>query len=342
MRKGKKAKDAGLRERGQSPSAARSVPARPPGRGKSLKRDVGLLALGLALAAAAGWALKAMEHRVLDDPAVAEPGTVRVELAGRPNWMPAALAARIADSLTPDRSALCREPLTAAVYRLGEANPWVRRMIRVQRRHTAEPSIVAVVVEADFRRPFAAVLCGARYCYVDREAVRLPDEQAPRWVVTVPASAGSPDRQVCYVDDYDLPPGVAAGEIHYVVIDGVLAPPPPVGARWEGEDLADALRLVQLVRMRPYVNQITVVDVRNHGGRISRSEPQLRMYAQLGRGRRTDIRFGRFPIDSGDFVVSSERKMSYLDVYVDEHGGRLAGMSDYIDLRYDQLHVSIN
>ena len=44
----------------------------------------------------------------------------------------------------------------------------------------------------------------------------------------------------------------------------------------------------------------------------------------------------------GDYVVSPERKLSYIDQYVARNGGRLAGINTYLDLRYDQLHVSIN
>ncbi len=100
--------------------------------------------------------------------------------------------------------------------------------------------------------------------------------------------------------------------------------------------------MLRLVHNKPYANQITAIDVRNFAGRISRAEPHLRMYAQVGQGGSTDIRFGRFPLPGGDYVISPERKLSYLDEYAEDHGGQLAGLNRYIDLRYDELHVSIN
>jgi hypothetical protein len=34
--------------------------------------------------------------------------------------------------------------------------------------------------------------------------------------------------------------------------------------------------------------------------------------------------------------------MRYLDEYVEAHDGRLAGINDWLDLRYDELHISPN
>ena len=60
----------------------------------------------------------------------------------------------------------------------------------------------------------------------------------------------------------------------------------------------------------------------------------------MGTGKTTDIRFGRLPHAEGDFVVSPARKVSYVDQYVARNGGRLAGLNAYLDLQYDELHVS--
>jgi hypothetical protein len=133
----------------------------------------------------------------------------------------------------------------------------------------------------------------------------------------------------------------AARAIHYVLIEGVQSPAPPVGQKWPGADLAAGLKLAVLVAGRPWANQVSAIDVRNHANRISREEPQLRLFAQVHKGKTTDIRFGRFPHPGADFVVSPARKLSYLDEYVARHGGRLAGLHEYLDLRYDDLHVSL-
>ena len=49
------------------------------------------------------------------------------------------------------------------------------------------------------------------------------------------------------------------------------------------------------------------------------------------------IRFGRFCDPRGDWEIPPERKMYYLDRFVADHGGRLAGAAIYVELREDQL-----
>jgi hypothetical protein len=234
--------------------------------------------------------------------------------------------------------------LAPEVYRRAEANAWVRRVNRVSKHRYGNAPGGYVEVSADLRRPLARVLrSDGFHVYVDAERFVLPDVQVPRWVATVAPEGGKPARQVCYLSNAEIPHDQGLAEIHYITVRGVEGDPPAPGQCWQGDDLTEGLKLVQLICTRDYANQITVVDVRNYGGRISRNEPHLRMYAQVGRGRRTDIRFDRFPIGGGaDYVVSPERKLQYLDNYVAANGGRLAGVHEYLDLRYDHLHVSIH
>jgi len=298
--------------------------------------------VAVLLAAATVLGLKALEYRVLEGHNSTGSSDFRIRLVDRPSWMPATLSEHIAEGLAACGGAFYDERLVESVHALGQADPWIRRVVQVRKKRAEGPMLGAVEVRAEYRQPIARVLYNGQSYYVDAEGVRLPTAQIPQWVVALGETPDSPPRQVCYLDNGEVPPGVPASPIHYIVIDGVAEPPCGAGQRWPGDDLVEGLRLVQLIRRRPYANQITVVDVRNHGSRISRSEPQLRMFAQVGHSRRTDIRFGRFPVDAGDYIVSPERKMSYLDIYADENNGLLAGRNDYIDLRYDELHVSIN
>lgn len=307
-----------------------------------IKRNLGWGVAVMLFAVAGVFGLKALERRVLNGRTVPAPGEVRVALTARPDWMPARVADSVREWLTPGDARYYDEKLTARVYALGEVNPWIRRMVRVRKRRGDDPRVGVVDVTAEFRRPVARVLYDGQAYFVDAEGVRVPSTQTPRWAVMARRRSGAPPEQVCFVDVDDVPYALDPHPIHYVTIDGVAESPPPVGHAWSGGDVRAGLQLVKMVVERPYANQITVVDVRNHDGRISTTEPHLRMYAQVGRGPRTDIRFGRFPADSGDYVVSPQRKMSYLDVYAAEHDGRLAGLNDYIDLRYDELHVSVN
>ena len=202
-------------------------------------------------------------------------------------------------------------------------------------------------VQAEFRQPIASVSSSGqvRREYVDAEGVRLPASGVPMWAAVIPPTDDSElARQVYFVDREDIPPGLQARPIHYIRIDGVRElPPRQVGQCWKGDDLAAGLKLVKLIRTRPYANQITTVDVGNHARRALPSEPELRMYAQVGKGRPTDIRFGRFSVPGvRDFNIAAERKMSYLDQYVQENNGHLAGINSFIDLRYDDLTYSLN
>ncbi len=293
-----------------------------------------LLIMGcLALGAAILWA---MERSVANRQESAGPVAYRVELAEIPGWMSHALVRELHASLTPQANftddSLCRE-----VHELAEVNPWISEIQQVSRIRKADRKEGVVMVTATYRQPVAKVQVDNRVYFVDSHGVVLPFDSVPRWA----AKVGENFRY--YTSEDAVPLTARPMRIHYVTIQGVTTPPAAVGQAWQAEDLAHGLRLVELISDRHWANQITVVDVRNHGRRISESEPELRLYAQQGQGRATDIRFGRFPFeDGGDWVISPDRKIKYLDDYVSEHNGKLAGMNAYIDVRYDELRISVN
>ena len=313
--------------------------------GGLMRACVWLAAVGILVAGA-----KALESAVLGSMPRDEAKVVYIELRPIPEWMPKTLSRRIARSLGPRGMRFDDRALTATVYGLAEANPWVRSVHRVAKRRGDRPDRAHIEVQVEFRKPFAKVQRRQlrSHTYVDADGVVLPDPmadpQAPKWRAKVAAAGRKPKRWVYFAHENDIPSNLraAAERMHYIIVQGVRSDPPVAGRAWQADDLADGLKLIALLGSRKYRDQITVVDVRNHGGRISPSEPQLRMFAQLGRGRRTDIRFGRLPVGPGDFVVPPERKMSYLDDWAGEHDGRLAGTCAWIDLRYDQVHHSLD
>ena len=312
--------------------------------GRAWGRPAVYLVIIVLIAGAVGLALHAMEGRVLTGRAGLGPVKTRITLAHQPAWMPDALADRIAASCLPAGANYYDKELAGKVHHLAAVNPWIHEVIRVEKCPEGRADAAVVQLDATFRVPVGRVPAEAGFAYVDAEGVRLPAEQVPKWAVLQPAAQGKPAVTRYYLIRNDVPTDCSRDvrRIHYIVIEGARSPAPSVGGHWQGDDLAAGLRLIRLVSSRPYANQITVVDVRNYAGRVSSSEPHLRMYAQLHRSQPTDIRFGRFPMPGGDYVVSPERKMSYLDEYVADHNGRLAGLCRYIDLRYDQLHISIN
>jgi hypothetical protein len=316
-----------------------------PGRRRSLA-GLGVWAvLGVLFTVGSVVGMRALRDSVLRKSYHGPSGRAFVRLTSAPEWMPEALARDIVADLTPADANLADPELARKVYECAAANPWVRGVQQVRVRPNPKAPGGTVEATLQFRQPLARVRADTRYLYVDADGFHLPINQVPIWVVSLEDRAGRIARQVCYLSRAEIPAPwqQAARKIHYVMVDGVTATPPPPGWRWPGEDLAAALRLVQLVQMRSYYAQITVIDARNHACRITKNEPELRMYAQMGQGRATDIRFGRFPAPGGgDYVISPQRKMSYLDDYAAAHGGQLAGFNTYLDLRYDELHVSIN
>lgn len=280
--------------------------------------------------------MKALESKVLDMPQD-YPTNVRIRLVDVPSWMPASLAGTIAMSVSDPKADFYDLSLIADVRDKAIANPWVEAVRRVSRHSTDSPIVGIVELDAEYRMPVAVVpLPGGGRAYVDAQGIRLPDDAScgrpPIYAVTMPAERGQPPRAVFYCDLSEVPPNAPVERRHYIEIHGVQSPPPAPGERWMGQDISDAIRLVDLVRTRNYCTQIAIVDVSNHGGRNPR-QPHIRMFTQGDEASRTEIRFGRFFLPEGDHVVPVGRRMANLDLYVVTHG-RL-NYNRCIDLRYE-------
>jgi len=328
---------------GAAPPDNAPNPAEPTRRGRKGKAIV-LLVAGLLFGVGAA-TLVLLEGHVLDRHAHSAPTRAKVVLLDRPEWMPPQLEREIISSLCPVKLRFTDPRLTEELWKRSEANPWVRRVRSVRRRMAADGQSGEILIEAEFRRPSARVPRpdGVRHVYVDEQGVVLPAEQTPKFTAELTVDGRA--RRVYFLQREDAPPHLRLQRIHYVevLVHYAYDPPPPApGRQWSSEALAAALRLVKLIEARrEWAWQISAVSVENHDGRVARNEPHIRMYAQVGRGPVTDIRWGRFPTPDGDWVVSPERKLSYLDDFFRRHG-RLAGVKEYIDLRYDWGYESIH
>ena len=304
------------------------------------------------------WALRSMERQLTaaeNNGIVADKAQVTVErihygiVGGRPDWIPLTTARQIVSSFIVPDAAYEDPDLTERVRKRAASNPWVSEVHGVTKQLTADPRIGTVRVHCAFRRPVAkltfrndAATTDETTLYVDTCGVRLPSSQVPKYEAWMVLAPGAKPRWMPLATRQDVPADAPVRFIYYPLIRGVVAEPPRVGEQWRGGDIAAGLRLIKLITDRQYADQIAIMDVRNYDGRISPHEPHLRMWAQVDQEGMTDIRFGRFPVDVNDYVVSPQRKLTYLDEYVRLNGGRLAGLHRYLDLRYDQGYASLH
>ncbi|MCK4626125.1 MAG: hypothetical protein KAV00_12485 [Phycisphaerae bacterium] len=230
--------------------------------------------------------------------------SVRVRLVDPPEWLPGNITdGVVADiqSVIKDRGTLDND-LTKDVFNAAGKNPWISKVHKVTRQKDR-----SVLVRADFRRPFALVafrpLAPGDVRVVDSGGVVLP--LLPRLLN-------------------------ARG---YVRIREITTDPPPAGEKWDSKPLADALKLLGLIKDKPYISRIGSIEIE----RIIKARVHLVMYAFAGDGRRVEILFGRFPADDLDYCVSPARKIANLDKVVSANGGRFDAIRE-IDLRHDEPH----
>ena len=267
------------------------------------------VALFVILAGAFAVALYFVRGVLLASPAYTNTAP-RVSLGTSPAWLPKEISDLVTAKIqrAVDAQSIFENDLARRVYDEAVKSPWIAAVNGVTKRRDGR-----IILEADFRRPFVLV----RRLRVDAGPLIVVDEDGV--VLPLPLRA------------------VRAGS--FVTVDGVAGKPPAPGQVWEGLDLADGLRLMKLIRDARYLRDITVIDVRNHGGRINPADPHLIMVAQVGRGARTNIRFGRFPIDGQYYCVAPAQKLASLDVIAEANNGHLAGVGPYIELRYDRAYV---
>ena len=127
------------------------------------------------------------------------------------------------------------------------ASPWVESVRRVGKEADGK-----ILIEAEFRQYLTFVVRAGMGFLVDVNGVRLPRE--------LTASA---------LDGYQM-----------LLLEGVEAPPPRVGEQWQGEDIANGLKLVRyLNRYCPtdLLHTLKAVDVANNRDRLNGRDGWLRI-----------------------------------------------------------------
>ena len=300
----------------------------------------------VAVLAGAVWGLHKAEQRVFGPDKNGQVGEcAELVLVDAPNWMPSMVAGRIRHRCRPFGIGFYDDQLLAEVAQRAAMSPWVRKVNFVRKRLAPDGRSGVIELSCEYRQPVACVELEHRagresmqVAYIDAEGVRLPFADVPKFVARFTTMEGAFEQRY-YASPDSWPAHAAVWRAHYPIIRGVLSGEPEDGQRWVSPELEAGLRLFDWISSREYADQITVIDVRNHDGRYDPADAHLRLFAQIGRGSPTTILFGRFPSPDGDYVISPERKLYYLDDYTRQTGGNLAGVDDVVDLRHDQIRV---
>jgi hypothetical protein len=245
-------------------------------RGQVTARFVCWFVLLAAVVVGGAAALTALQRYAEGAQFVGGPVKYTVQLESTPAWMPATLCRYVLEDATPRNLSFDDPSLCRAVHDQAAQSPWIEKITEIRRvRQSATRGVVTV--RAQYRQPVARVAREGRVYYVDAEGVVLPYSQTPKF------ASKDANGVKYFIQREGVPANFTPIRIHYIAIEGVEAPPPTVGDKWSGADLAQGLRLVKLLSTRPYANQISVVDVRNHERRISESEPELWVFSDEGR-----------------------------------------------------------
>lgn len=310
------------------------------GGAKPLLKMAGWVLLISAAAAAAGFGMHSLEQWVLHKRAVSLPKSVKLVLADKPWWMPASLEDQLCRQLLPANADFGDPALGQKVNDLAAASPWISSIGSVVKRWQGQTGFVEL--RAVYRQALARVVSqDGSSGFVDTDGVLLAEQQVPRFGLTF--AEGQGQKKVLYAAAEDAPH--VPWQIHYMEIYGVAAAAPAPGQKWQGQDLADGLKLAQMVLARPYWNEIAVIDVRNHPThRISRSEPPFQLIARAVMDQQvveTRLLVDRFWQDSSDYTVPPAQALRNLDV-IYQRFGRLAGVRTYLDLRFENVHASLD
>lgn len=300
-----------------------------------------LYLIAMLLVAAGGgvvYAMQVMEDRIYNGQSGPLKTSMHVTFASVPDWMPASLYKQLIASLKPADVNPADPDLPAKVGQLAQQSPWIKKVrISAMKAHQ-DPAVAWVEVDVEFRRPLARVLpLGSNQPhYVDADGVRLPADGVYTCFVSMAGAAGQPPRLYYFVKPSDVPAGYQVLGMHYLTIEGVEAPPPDHGRRWEGQDLQAGLEVMKWLHRKTYANQIAAIDVRNFAGRVHGNQSNIVLRAQLPGKRATLIKFGRLAEDV-DYELQTKWKMHHLDTFVTEFGGRLAGTVEYVVINEPKL-----
>jgi hypothetical protein len=265
-------------------------------------RRLGKLALlGLA-GALLVWGFTCLESYVHD---VAGEREVRfsVEFKNRPDWASEELIEKVCLSTGIRSDDFLLDETLANKWALNLAhNPWVKQVKLLRKRYDGR-----LEIDCELRRPIASLKKDAKVYFVDADGVVLP---------AIPLTEG------------------AGG--HLVQLRGARYNIPQPGERLNSPSLLAGIEVLtkirkvdeQLPRTERLWNELAVMDVSNHEGKISSADAHLVMYTD----NQTEIRWGAAVNRSRPFYEApAEVKLVTLYKSYKKHGTLRA--YEYVDLR---------
>ncbi len=298
----------------RKPKPVKSADKSPTNRGSRRSTAVVLHLAGVVVFIGAIVFLTVVTKRYVDREMGTPDGPLKIAIKNKPEWMSDYLADQIAATVPRgSSSAFDHELVVGAVAKL-QKNPWVRQVHQVRRVFGEQPGDT-LEVDCEYRAPIALINSGESYWLVDNDGVKLPEQFA--------------------ADELPKIMNGRDGRINLRVVEGVAKGPPAAGQKWPGQDLAAGLELVKLFYAKPYLDEITAINVKNFGGQVRRGDPQLVLETRYG----TQIWWGR-PINAKDFFVEVpvSRKLEILQATVAQRG-RIDAGKPYFDVRYEDFLV---
>jgi len=164
------------------------------------------------------------------------------------------------------------------------ANPWVRRVVRSERQH---PSQVSLVIE--LREPSAGVRHEGGMLLVDRDGVRLPGEHD------------------------ELPAGLTS----LLIINGVSTPPPAGGELWRTDAIPMAFATHDLLVAAGVPDRLGIHEISVAYDPLF-ADTMVTLVAGVDRTR---IEWGKSPLNRDSVEVSDDHKLANLEKLLDFNPG---------------------
>jgi hypothetical protein len=272
-------------------------------------RRCGGLAGGLAALAVLSWVM--LHNMQAEERYRVDPG--RIELAAAPTWATGSLAAHLKAEIEDDlRADLADLPETSAfdeqvmqqVSHRVELNPWVKRVVRIERRFPAEAQGYSrLLVALEVRTPAVAVETGERHILIDGDGVVLPLE----------LHSGDPERNWArFVEQLARPLRVVRG------IEGAV---PEAGEAWGSEQVAAALSMERVIRKSELdkslpidaIELIGIPQLADARGRVHyQAEGGVVLIPDQTRMPGTRLIWGRPPVHASTLELSPNEKLEQL------------------------------